>query len=123
MYLNGLTKYAIDFSFTENEIIFNNNSNLNPETKNIKIIIPYGIDLTNLPTLPINASDVTSYGQSLEVWADQQDEIIADTAIEKADEKTQKLKNTLSPINEDLEYNVSATKNNGFRKLIVADNI
>jgi hypothetical protein len=27
MYLDGLSKYAIDFSFTENEIIFNNNSN------------------------------------------------------------------------------------------------
>jgi hypothetical protein len=48
MYLDGENKYAIDFSFTQDKIIFNNNSDINPETKEKEIIIPFDTDLTYL---------------------------------------------------------------------------
>jgi hypothetical protein len=48
MYLDFSTKYLIDFSFTENEITFENSSNLNPATQNKEIIIPFHTDLRGL---------------------------------------------------------------------------
>jgi hypothetical protein len=50
MFLDGSTKYKIDFSFTENEIKFKNTSSLNPTTKDKEVIIPFSTDLTNLET-------------------------------------------------------------------------
>jgi hypothetical protein len=47
MFLDGSTKYNIDFSFTENEVKFKNISSLNPTTKDKEITVPYGTDLTN----------------------------------------------------------------------------
>jgi hypothetical protein len=50
MYLGEQSKYVIVFSFTEKEIIFNNNSDVNLDTKDKEIIIPFDTDLTNLET-------------------------------------------------------------------------
>jgi hypothetical protein len=46
---NG-TNYNINFSFTEDEIIFKNTSNIIPAKQNKKIIIPFDTDLTNIGT-------------------------------------------------------------------------
>jgi hypothetical protein len=48
MYLNGSANHLIDFSFIEDEIIFQNKSNLKDVTKDAEIIILFGIDLTDL---------------------------------------------------------------------------
>jgi hypothetical protein len=48
MYLDCISKYFINFSFTDDDITFKNTSNLNPETLGKEIVIPFGIDLTDL---------------------------------------------------------------------------
>jgi hypothetical protein len=119
-YSDGYSISSTEFSCLSDGIQFTKKGSVNA---NDKVIIPYGTNLINLPKLPINASDVNIYGQSLEEWADQQIEIITHTAIEKSDEKTQDLKNILSPAIDDLKYNVSATKNIGYRKVAGVGNI
>jgi hypothetical protein len=66
MYFGEQSKYAIDFSFTEKEIIFNNNSGINPDTKDKEIIIPFDADLTNLESRLTTLESVSEEGLTIE---------------------------------------------------------
>jgi hypothetical protein len=55
-------------------------------------------------------------GSLFDIW-EQQAEVIIDTINEKVEEKIQELKNIIDPTIE-LEYNVSATIDSGYRKLV-----
>jgi hypothetical protein len=60
MYLGGGASYAIEFSFTLNEIIFKITSNLNLETYNKEIDIPFDMDLGNLESRLADVEDIDS---------------------------------------------------------------
>jgi hypothetical protein len=60
MYLGGGTCYAIEFSFTLNEIKFKNTSSLNPETHNKEIVIRFGMDVGNIESRLVDVEDIES---------------------------------------------------------------
>jgi hypothetical protein len=57
MYLNYSSNNIINLSFPENEIIFKNKSNLNSETLDKEIIIPFNTYPTDLEERLINLED------------------------------------------------------------------
>jgi hypothetical protein len=60
MYLDGVTNYLIDFSFTDDEIKFKNKSSLNSESQDKEIVIPFNKDLGNIESRLADVEDIDS---------------------------------------------------------------